>query len=171
MNDHILPPGVKIVPFIDRSDLVHFTTSHRAAQPDGRNDPGLDHPVSISRQCSGCAHRGGDDSVFPAVCLDLSGPEAHSREPAVAGSAGFWHGGRWRGGDDRKHRPPLGPHERDANANAKESARPRTKSSARCSTRSLSSSPRTCPSSRCSASKAACSIPWPGRSPLRCSGR
>jgi len=26
MNDHILPPGVKIVPFIDRSDLVKFTT-------------------------------------------------------------------------------------------------------------------------------------------------
>src|SRR5579864_1094296 len=26
MNDHILPKGVKIVPFIDRSDLVRFTT-------------------------------------------------------------------------------------------------------------------------------------------------
>ncbi len=26
MNDHILPHGVKIDPFIDRSDLVHFTT-------------------------------------------------------------------------------------------------------------------------------------------------
>jgi cobalt-zinc-cadmium resistance protein CzcA len=26
LNDHILPPGVKIVPFIDRSTLVHFTT-------------------------------------------------------------------------------------------------------------------------------------------------
>jgi cobalt-zinc-cadmium resistance protein CzcA len=26
LNDHILPPGVKVVPFIDRSDLVHFTT-------------------------------------------------------------------------------------------------------------------------------------------------
>src|ERR1700685_199567 len=26
LNEHILPPGVKIVPFIDRSDLVHFTT-------------------------------------------------------------------------------------------------------------------------------------------------
>src|SRR6201997_2112498 len=26
MNDHILPPGVKIVPFLDRSDLVHFTS-------------------------------------------------------------------------------------------------------------------------------------------------
>src|ERR1700691_197885 len=26
LNDHLLPPGVKIVPFIDRSTLVHFTT-------------------------------------------------------------------------------------------------------------------------------------------------
>ncbi|MBV9766061.1 MAG: efflux RND transporter permease subunit [Acidobacteriaceae bacterium] len=26
LNDHILPPGVKIIPFIDRSDLLHFTT-------------------------------------------------------------------------------------------------------------------------------------------------
>ncbi len=26
LNNHILPPGVKIVPFLDRSTLVHFTT-------------------------------------------------------------------------------------------------------------------------------------------------
>ncbi|HEV3279963.1 MAG TPA: efflux RND transporter permease subunit [Terriglobia bacterium] len=26
LNSYILPPGVKLVPFIDRSDLVHFTT-------------------------------------------------------------------------------------------------------------------------------------------------
>jgi cobalt-zinc-cadmium resistance protein CzcA len=26
MNDHILPKGVRIIPFIDRSDLVHFTS-------------------------------------------------------------------------------------------------------------------------------------------------
>src|SRR5580704_5344879 len=26
MNDYILPSGVKLIPFIDRSDLVHFTT-------------------------------------------------------------------------------------------------------------------------------------------------
>jgi cobalt-zinc-cadmium resistance protein CzcA len=26
LNNYILPPGVKIVPFVDRSDLVHFTT-------------------------------------------------------------------------------------------------------------------------------------------------
>ena len=29
LNAHFLPPGVKIVPFLDRSDLVHFTT-HRS---------------------------------------------------------------------------------------------------------------------------------------------
>ena len=26
LNDHILPPGVTVVPFLDRSDLVHLTT-------------------------------------------------------------------------------------------------------------------------------------------------
>jgi cobalt-zinc-cadmium resistance protein CzcA len=26
LNDHILPKGVKVMPFLDRSDLVHFTT-------------------------------------------------------------------------------------------------------------------------------------------------
>ena len=26
LNEQILPPGVKVIPFIDRSDLVHFTT-------------------------------------------------------------------------------------------------------------------------------------------------
>ena len=26
LNDHILPPGVKIVPFLDRSNLLHYTT-------------------------------------------------------------------------------------------------------------------------------------------------
>jgi cobalt-zinc-cadmium resistance protein CzcA len=26
LNDHILPPGVKVAPFLDRSDLIHYTT-------------------------------------------------------------------------------------------------------------------------------------------------
>jgi len=26
LNDHVLPAGVKVIPFIDRSDLVHYTT-------------------------------------------------------------------------------------------------------------------------------------------------
>ena len=27
LNEHVLPPGVKIVPFLDRSDLIHLTTT------------------------------------------------------------------------------------------------------------------------------------------------
>jgi len=26
LNDHVLPPGVKIIPFLDRSELLHYTT-------------------------------------------------------------------------------------------------------------------------------------------------
>src|SRR6202007_2445692 len=26
LNEHVLPPGVKIVPYLDRSDLLHYTT-------------------------------------------------------------------------------------------------------------------------------------------------
>jgi cobalt-zinc-cadmium resistance protein CzcA len=26
LNDHVLPPGVKIIPYLDRDDLVHYTT-------------------------------------------------------------------------------------------------------------------------------------------------
>jgi cobalt-zinc-cadmium resistance protein CzcA len=26
LNQHILPPGVKVIPFLDRSDLIHYTT-------------------------------------------------------------------------------------------------------------------------------------------------
>jgi heavy metal efflux system protein len=88
---------------------------HGAAQPDGRNDPGLDHSVFVSGQYSGRADCGGDDSVFAVVRVDLSGPAAHSRQPAVARRAGFRHGGGWRGGDGGKHRPPFGTQERDDN--------------------------------------------------------
>jgi len=105
LNDHILPPGVKVVPFIDqRSGSVH--QSYRPAQPDGRNDPGIDHPVYIPRQCAGRAYCCGDDSVFAVVCLDLFGLAAHPGKPSVSGCVGLWHGCRWRGGDGGKHRTP-----------------------------------------------------------------
>ena len=72
LNNHILPPGVKIVPFIDRSDLVHFTTSHRPPQPHGRNDPRIDHPLSFPRKCARRLHCRCHHSVFALVCLHLS---------------------------------------------------------------------------------------------------
>ena len=98
LNSHILPPGVKVVPFIDRRDLVHFT-SHGTAQPDGRNDSGIDRSVSVSWQYPGRVDRRDDHSVLFALCLDLSGLTPNPCESSVPRCARFWHGGRWRGSD------------------------------------------------------------------------
>ena len=48
LNDGILPPGVKVVPFLDRSDLVHLHHAHGAAQSDRRHHPGGDDSVRCS---------------------------------------------------------------------------------------------------------------------------
>ena len=50
LNDRILPPGVKIVPFIDRSDLVHFTTHTVLHNLTEGIILVVDHSVSVSRQ-------------------------------------------------------------------------------------------------------------------------
>ena len=48
LNERILPPGVKIVPFLDRSDLVHLHDAHGLAQSDGRRAAGFHHFVFLS---------------------------------------------------------------------------------------------------------------------------
>ena len=105
----ILPPGVTVVPFLDRSDLVHLTTHtvlHNLTEGiilvviilfvflgnvRGALIVALTIPFSL---------------LFAATCLKL---QAHSGESAVAGRARFRHGGGWRGGDGGEHRPPPGP--------------------------------------------------------------
>ena len=47
LNEHTLPAGVKLVPHLDRSDLMHFTTHTRATQPDERSPAGHADPVSF----------------------------------------------------------------------------------------------------------------------------
>ncbi len=42
--------GVKVVPFIDRSDLVHFTTHTVLHNLTEGMILGRDHPLSVSRQ-------------------------------------------------------------------------------------------------------------------------
>ena len=58
LNTYILPQGVKIVPFIDRSELVHFTTHTVLHNLTEGIILVIDHPVSFSRQCAGRADRG-----------------------------------------------------------------------------------------------------------------
>ena len=109
LNDHILPPGVKIVPFIDRSDLVHFTTHtvlHNLTEGfilvtivlllflgnvRGALIVALTIPFSL------------------VVRVDLPGPAPHPRKPSLAGSSRFRHGGGRRGRDGGKHRPSHRP--------------------------------------------------------------
>ena len=172
LNDHILPPGVKIVPYLDRDDLVHYTTHtvlHNLAE-------GMILVVIILFIFLGNVRGALIVSLtIPfalAVCFHLSGPAAHFRQPAFAGRAGFRHGGGWRGGDGGKHRPPSEPARRGSpHACWSGFAKPRTKCSGRFSTRSPSSSPPICRSSRCSGSKESCSSRWPGRWRSRCWAR
>ena len=106
LNDHILPKGVKVVPFLDRSDLVHLTTHTVLHNLTEGIILVVDHPDALPGQCARRHHRGAHHSVLAAVCLDLPQPEAHSGEPALAGRAGLRHGGGRRGGDGGEHRPP-----------------------------------------------------------------
>ena len=66
LNDHILPPGVKIVPYLDRSDLLHYTTHTVTAQPDGGHHPCRHHPVFFSGQYSRRTDRIDNDPVCTA---------------------------------------------------------------------------------------------------------
>ena len=68
LNDHILPPGVKIVPYLDRDDLVHYTT-HTVLHNLRRHDPGRDHPLHFPGQCPRRHHRGADHSLLRCCLL------------------------------------------------------------------------------------------------------
>ena len=114
LNDHILPPGVKIVPFIDRSDWCIFTTHtvlHNLTE-------GIILVVIILLLFLGNV-RG---AIIVALTIPfsllfaaiLSEAERHSGQPALAGRAGFRHGGGWRGGDGGEHRAPPGPSRADS---------------------------------------------------------
>jgi len=170
LNDHILPPGVKIVPFIDRSDLVHFT-SHTVLHnlTEGMilvsiilfiflgNVPGAlivaaTIPFSL---------------LFASICLDLR------HIPANLLSLGALDFGMVVDGAvvmvenivrhlGRKNGNSKTPREQISDASHEVQRR--------YSSRSPSSLPLTCPSSPCSVSKAGFSIPWLGPSPLHFSG-
>ena len=100
---------MKIVPFIDRSELVHHTTQtvlHNLTE-------GIILVVIILLLFLGNV-RGAIivaltipfSLLFAASCLKLKGIPG---EPALAGRSGFRHGGGRRGGDGGKHRPAPEP--------------------------------------------------------------
>ena len=105
LNNGMLPKGVKVVPFLDRSDLVRYTLN---TVEDNLTAGVL--LVSIILFLFLGNIRGAIivaltipfALLFASICLDLS----HIPANLLSLGAGFRHGGRWLGGDDRKYRPP-----------------------------------------------------------------
>ena len=163
LNDHILPAGVKVVPFIDRSDLVHFTTHtvlHNLTEGiilvviilflflgnvRGAIIVALTIPFSL---------------LFAATCLNLKGIPANLLSLGALDFGMVVDGAVVMVENIVRHLEP--PRSGRPDRRNRRSSTPRTKSSGRCFTPSPSSSPPTCRSSRCSAWKGDCSSPWPG---------
>ncbi len=165
LNDHLLPPGVKVVPFLDRSDLVHYTTHtvlHNLTEGiilvaiilflflgnvRGAIIVALTIPFSL---------------LFASICLDLRHIPANLLSLGALDFGMVVDGAVVMVENIVRH---LGRQDVVQACRWTASARRRTKCSGRCSTRSSSSSRPTCRFSRCRAWKAVCSSPW--RGPLR----
>ena len=102
INDHVLPKGVKIVPHMDRDDLVHFTT-HTVFHNLTEGILLVVSCCSVSWECALIADCGGHHSVLVVLRRDSARPESHSREPVVAGRAGFRHDRGRRSRDGGEH--------------------------------------------------------------------
>ena len=72
LNDQILPKGVSIAPFIDRSDLLHFTTHTVLRNLTEGMVSGRHHSFSLPRQRARRDHCRAHDSLLIAVCRHLS---------------------------------------------------------------------------------------------------
>ncbi len=93
LNSGLLPPGVKLVPHLDRSDLVHYTT-HTVLR--NLTDGVLLVTLIlflVPGQRAQRAHCHHHHSFLVTVCCDLVGPEQDSSQFALARSARLRHGG------------------------------------------------------------------------------
>ena len=106
-SDGSLPPGVKIVPFYERTTLVGVTTKTVHAQPPLRLHPDLRRAVAVSRRPAQRHHRRRQHSVRAVLQHHHPGAAQRGRQPPVGRRRGFRHHRR-RGGDPgREHLPEL----------------------------------------------------------------
>ena len=85
-----------------RSGELHHR--YGAAQPREGIILVVHHSVPVPGEYSRRDHRGPHHPVCAPVRRGVLEPERDSGQPAVAGRAGFRHGGGWRGGDGGEHR-------------------------------------------------------------------
>ncbi len=104
LNEQILPPGVKIVPFLDRSDLLHLTTHtvmHNLTEGVLLVSVILFFFLGNFRGALIVALTIPFSLLFASICLDLNKIPANLLS---LGRVGFRHGGGRHGRHHRKHR-------------------------------------------------------------------
>jgi multidrug efflux pump subunit AcrB len=110
LNEHVLPPDVKVVPYYDRQGLIEETTKPWR-KPAARHAAGAGDPGTVPVQRAHGADRRGDHSVCADVLVHLPGLAAYSREPAVHRRHRFRHHRGRLGGDGGEYLPRTGrPH-------------------------------------------------------------
>ncbi len=106
LNNHLLPPGVKIVPFIDRSTLIHFTTHtvlHNLTEGFILVTVALLLMLGNIRGALIVALTIPFSLLFASICLDL---ESYPGQSALARGPRFRNGcGRYRGDGGEHHSP------------------------------------------------------------------
>ena len=98
LNDHVLPPDVKIVPYYDRSDLIEETTQTVEAQSASGDAAGADDPGAVSVQRTDGDHRRPYHSVRADVRVHLPRLASHSPRTCFRSArliSAFWWMARW----------------------------------------------------------------------------
>ena len=178
LNNGILPPGVKVVPMLDRSDLLHFTlhtVMHNLAEGMILVSVILFLFLLNARAALIVALTIPFSLLFASIWLDVSQIPANLLSLGALDFGMVVDGAVVMVENIMRHlshrqaeRPASGRVRRSENARRRSSARRATRSSGRCFTPSPSSLPPICPSSRCNVWRAGCSGRWRGRWPSRC---
>ena len=83
LNEHILPPDVKVLPFYDRSDLVRLTIDTVEENMLLRHDSGPDRPDFLPGKRARGGHRRADHSARAAILIYFPARARRSRQPAL----------------------------------------------------------------------------------------
>ena len=109
-TDGTLPPGVKLVPYYDRSTLVGCHHAYGSAQSDFWLPSRLPDPVDLSRRSAQRDHRRGEHPVCAVFRHYPIGDPGRGRQSFVGRRRRFWDHHRFGGHSGREHLPQFPVH-------------------------------------------------------------